>query len=209
MLSTVIFDIDNTLVDSKRIVVDYYRRMFEALGRSFPEGEDQAFYKLAEPEIYARFFQDPSIWDKAKVLKNQMNFDDLTRRLRLMPYARETLDALSGKVRMAVATNRESSVFLVLENFKLSHYFEAVASLMDVKTPKPAPDMMVYLLDTMGVSAEETLFVGDAETDAQSARAAGVKSLLVGSDHDGNADYLLPDLKPLPDLVERLMSEGA
>ena len=204
MLTTVIFDIDNTLVDSKQVVVEYYQRMFQALGRPFPDDERGAFYKLAEPEIYARFFHDPDIWEKAKAVKASMNFDDLTVRLRLMPFARETLDALRGRFRLAVATNREGSAPLVLRHFGILERFEVVASLLDVKNPKPAPDMIRFILARMDVSPTEALFVGDSETDAQAARSAGVTSLLVGRDHDGNADYLLPNLEPLPALLERL-----
>lgn len=39
---------------------------------------------------------------------------------------------------------------------------------------KPAPGMLLRLLEHYGVSPEEALFVGDLDSDAEAARRAGV-----------------------------------
>ena len=40
---------------------------------------------------------------------------------------------------------------------------------------KPNPGMLFYLMDALGFSAKETLYVGDRDIDLQAAQAAGVQ----------------------------------
>ena len=42
---------------------------------------------------------------------------------------------------------------------------------------KPAPGLLLDILDATGAARHETLFIGDAQTDAEAARRAGVRFL--------------------------------
>ena len=44
---------------------------------------------------------------------------------------------------------------------------------------KPAPDTVINAMAQLGVTAEETLYIGDSEVDVQTARNAGVDGLFV------------------------------
>lgn len=50
---------------------------------------------------------------------------------------------------------------------------------------KPWPDMIQYAIKAAGVSAEETVMVGDSCNDALAARAAGVRAMLVDTGYNG------------------------
>lgn len=45
----------------------------------------------------------------------------------------------------------------------------------DSRFRKPNPGMLQYLMDALGFLPDETLYVGDMESDRQTAQAAGVK----------------------------------
>jgi phosphoglycolate phosphatase len=44
---------------------------------------------------------------------------------------------------------------------------------------KPAPDMVLMVLDELGVNKNETLYVGDSEVDVATAKASGISCVSV------------------------------
>ena len=87
---------------------------------------------------------------------------------------RETLQALRGRVELAVCTNRASSMEMLLSSFGLEGYFSCVMTAARVENPKPHPEPLWKVLEHYGIAPEEALFVGDSEVDRQAADAAGV-----------------------------------
>ena len=83
-------------------------------------------------------------------------------------------------LRLAVASNWDASLPLVLAAHGLDVLVdEAYASLV-VGAEKPDPTMLLRAMESAGVGSEETLHVGDDETDDLGAAAnAGVKGVLL------------------------------
>ena len=48
---------------------------------------------------------------------------------------------------------------------------------------KPRPGLLIQAGQALGVRAEDTVFVGDRDTDLQAAKAAGVQPILVRTGH--------------------------
>ena len=44
----------------------------------------------------------------------------------------------------------------------------------DVSAPKPDPESVFLVLNTLGISPEDTVYIGDSPTDAKTASNAGV-----------------------------------
>ncbi|OPZ88603.1 MAG: Phosphoglycolate phosphatase [candidate division TA06 bacterium ADurb.Bin417] len=100
---------------------------------------------------------------------------------RLLPGALELLERLKahGK-KLAVATNRSrESADILLDTLAIRPYFDRVLVGDEVPNPKPAPDILLALLEHFGVAPAETLYVGDMTIDAQTGAAAGVDTLIV------------------------------
>ena len=87
---------------------------------------------------------------------------------------REALSRLSAFYPLAVATNRGYSMPSILDHFDLSSYFSAVVTSRDVGNPKPAPDMLFKVAESLNCTTQELLFVGDSELDQEAALAAGM-----------------------------------
>ena len=120
----------------------------------------------------------------------------------------ETLKHLrAGLVRTAVASNKPHTVTVrVLEQLGLSEYFDFVRGETAEIRRKPAPDVLLRIMEDAGVSPRQTLMVGDTEIDIACARAAGVPVAVVSYGQHG-AEQLqksMPDymLDTMPELLQ-------
>ena len=98
-----------------------------------------------------------------------------------VPYARipETLAALRDKrLALGVVTNKphENAVYIIDRCFP--GVFGVTEGNRDGKPFKPAPDAVYTALDSLGVTAERALYVGDSEVDSLTARNAGMECVL-------------------------------
>ena len=97
---------------------------------------------------------------------------------RPFPGALKVLEALRSKgYRLAVLSNKEDRAgFQELEASGLARLFDAVAFREQVPELKPKPGGLLWILDNLGVTPREAVYVGDEPRDIQSAHLAGVKS---------------------------------
>ena len=73
-----------------------------------------------------------------------------------------------------MTTSRDRhSLDLILQNNGIDKYFETEVTVDDHLTPKPAPDMVLALLERMNIKADETLVVGDTTFDIEMGNRAG------------------------------------
>ena len=76
-------------------------------------------------------------------------------------------------VKLAIFTNKPHNVALKTnEDYFAKFGFDYILGQTDDRPLKPAPDGVFKILQELGVKAQETLFVGDGETDVQTARNA-------------------------------------
>lgn len=175
-----VFDFDGTLCDSKSIIVKTLKMTQEKLG--FPISSDEAcaatiglplaqcFLKLL-PHLssdeaancaacYRRIFED----------NKKTDFPPL------FPHVMETLQILhEAGIRLAIATSRaHQSLMRFVERYQMTPYMEICVGSDDVANPKPAPDPVVFILERTGISAANTLVVGDMSFDILMGNRAGV-----------------------------------
>lgn len=131
----------------------------EAVQALYP-GTDDAFRDVFV-EAYRKFFFAPE-----------------HERLELFPNARKTLDQLRDKgYWLAVATGKSRrGLDAALEMSQLKDYFLATRCA-DETFSKPNPEMLLQIMDELGVDPKQTVMIGDTEYDLQMASNAGVNSI--------------------------------
>lgn len=197
----VILDCDGVLFDSSRSNVAFYNAILERLRVPLldAEGERLAHW-MGSPELLARLFaHDPVLHDEARAVAREMDYTPFLRLMQPVPGLLETLRWLRGRGRTALATNRGSTIPSLLAHFELAEHFDLVVGLLDVARPKPAPDMLVHCLERLGVEPHQALYVGDSQTDAEAAHAAGIDFVAVGA--AAGARRRIVTLAELRDLV--------
>ena len=90
------------------------------------------------------------------------------------------LEALrDAGVKMAVVSNKLEPAVEALRQRFFADTIAVAAGDVPTRPAKPAPDSTLWAMEQLGVTAEETLFVGDSEVDILTARHAGVDCLAV------------------------------
>ena len=101
--------------------------------------------------------------------------------IRMFPGVAAMLEQLAERgIRMAIVTSRDRhSLDLILQNNGIDKNFETEVTVDDHLTPKPAPDMVLALLERMEIQADETLVVGDTTFDIEMGNRAGCRTCAV------------------------------
>ena len=176
-----IFDLDGTLLDAYSAIVESMNYTLQRL--NYPQADPARIIRAVGYGNYGllkMFIRDQDL-PVAKEIYRQHHQSNLYGKVFLMPGSLTLLQNLRTKGKLlAVATNRpRDTALLLLEILGIVDYFDRVLAGEEVKNPKPAPDIILALLEYFQVSKRETVFVGDMTIDAQTGRAAGVDTVIV------------------------------
>lgn len=183
MATAVVFDCDGVLFDSWRANVAYYNAIRAELGLAAmdAEWERRAHFLAASQLLDAMFADAPERLVLARAVAKGIDYGPFYDLMEPAAGLFGLLDRLKVDHRLGMATNRSSTVHGVVERFGLGTWLDAAVGLLDVARPKPAPDVIEACLARLGVTPASAVYVGDAETDLQAARAAGVHFVAVGT----------------------------
>ena len=180
----VVFDWDGTLMDSAGRIVSSLRSAISDTG--LPPRPDSALANiigLGLQESLQALFPDGTQNDYDALVERYRHYflDADPTPTRLFDGARETLELLRDHGHwLAVATGKaRRGLNEVLRDTGLGTFFQATRCA-DETFSKPHPHMLLELMDEIGVSAEQTLMIGDTEYDLLMAKNAGVKSVAIG-----------------------------
>jgi phosphoglycolate phosphatase len=216
----VVFDLDGTLIDSRRDIAESANHALQRAGLSrLPAEELESYVGDGAPLLMARAAR-LDVKDE-KVSKMVADFLDYyaanpIANTALMPGALEALEALEalGGYALGVCTNkpRRTSV-AVLQGLKLDSRFTGLVAGDDLPERKPDPAPVRETARRMGVAVSEVVMVGDGPQDVLSGRAAGAYTVGVKGGIQALArleaakpDSLIDTLAELPDVISRLTS---
>jgi len=95
--------------------------------------------------------------------------------MKMEPDLRAFLDIVKPLYRLAISTNRTTTMKPLLASHGIEEYFDLVVTAMDVPNPKPAPDALLRIFSHFDCRPEETIFIGDSEVDQKHTENAGVE----------------------------------
>lgn len=202
-----LFDLDGTLVDSRRDIAAALHRALASAGiepltleEVLPLIGDGARV-LVERALRVRGHgPDPRVLDAFQAAYLEAPCVHTA----LLPGARE---ALALGLPSALVTNKPRAITVrVLEALGISRAFAALWAGGDGPL-KPAPDGLLAVSERLGVPAPRTWMIGDGPQDVLAARAVGARSIAVRGIGDETAllaarpDVLLGSLEALPELL--------
>ena len=224
MIRAIIFDLDNTLTD--------FMKMKEEAIRAAIDGMIDAGLELSREAVRARI---DAIY-KEQGLEFQQVFDELLESelgridpkilasgivayrkargssLKTYPHVQLALLELTKRgIRLGVVSDApRAQAWLRLCDLSLQHVFDVVVTFDDTGERKPGPAPFREALRRLGVTAEETLMVGDwPERDVVGAKSLGMKTVFARygdtfGTQDSGADYEIDDVLELLAVVDGL-----
>jgi len=179
-----VFDLDGTLIDSRRDLADSANEMLASYGA--PPLADDAIVgmvgsgaaTLVKRVITAAGVDAPLDEALARFLATYDGH--LTHHTRPYEGIPRVLEELSARhIAMGLLTNKPLEQSMkILEAFGLSKYFRWVVGGDGPWPRKPAPDGMRFLMRQASAGPQETVLVGDSTVDLQTSRNAGVRICL-------------------------------
>ena len=180
----VCWDLDGTLTDSVRFVVDCANEIIGRHGgRILPFDEIGERTGLSLEEIFRIAFEAPT--EEFLVAcrdEYRAHYDRvMIPATALYPDAEATLRAIhDAKIMQATVTGKRArDCERILRKLGVGEYFELFLGGDSVTVGKPAPDLALEAMRRLDAMPAETLIVGDTRIDMEMARAAGAHACLV------------------------------
>jgi len=204
MIKGIIFDLDGVLVDAVDWHFKALNQALKLFGYSMEESEHQDKFDglptakklemLSEAKglprnLHSFIIDQKQIYTLETIRKNCAPSNEIS----------ELLSSLKERgFTLAVASNSvKPTIHLVLDQMRISSYFDVILSRQDVSRGKPHPDIFYRALELMNLGSNETLIVEDSKPGVIAASQVTPHVLVVKSPKEVNLRTINPFLAKL------------
>ncbi|MGF1546427.1 MAG: phosphoglycolate phosphatase [Thiotrichales bacterium] len=215
----VLIDVDGTLVDSVPDLAYCVDEMLRELGMPV-RGESTVRHwvgngveRLVKRALINQLDGEPdeALFERALPIFMALYRDNTSKRSLLYPGVREGIDYLKGSgFRLGCVTNKAAQFTLpLLRDLGIHDEFEVIVAGDTLPQKKPDPAPLLYAAQQLGCTPEESLMLGDSQSDVKAARAAGFQIVCMsyGYNHGEDIrryhpDAVIDSMTELPALLE-------
>lgn len=186
----IIFDWDNTIVNTWLPILEAMNKTLEAMGLARWDFETYKQKSLGRARV--DFFPDifGSDWQHASSIFEQAFYsDDYITHLELIPEMESFINTVSKhNIPLCVVSSKEGDKLRYeAEYLGISNFFRAIVGAGDAANNKPSRDIVCYALDEakLGFTPsvdQQVWFVGDAISDVECAHNSGCFPVLFGNE---------------------------
>lgn len=211
--STVLFDLDGTLVNTNELIIASYDHVFRScLNRTVPRETIRAH--IGETLLKTMTSYDAERAEELVDCYRTFNQEHHDRLIERYEGVQEAIHALhAAGVKLAVVTSKNTEMARRgLKVAGLDPYFDLVIGVDQVERPKPDPQSIFVACEKLGAQpGSDVLMMGDTHFDIRTGRNAGVKTICVGWTIQDRAELeaLHPDfwVEEPGDLVRLVLGE--
>lgn len=191
----ILFDLDGTLLDSVPMIVKVTREALESMG--IHSDDVTLRHAIGIPlTVQARRFARGREQEFTDIYRG-IYVQHLGEEARLFPGTLEMLRDLREKgCLLAIVTSRVSrGTQRAMETTGMTGIFSSTVTADDVERHKPEPEPLVKAMEQLGVTADQSLYVGDSAFDVDMAGRAGVMMAAVswGARTRDELELICPD----------------
>lgn len=185
MLKLAIFDLDGTLLDTRRDIAEACNHALRMCGYPVRPLDE---YNMLIGRGIGNLFRGalPEDARSAENIERMRGFFKSYYELHICDFTEpydgvyEMLDALSeAGIHLAVASNKyQEGTERLVRHFFERYRFSCILGHREGKALKPDPDILLEAMASFcGVSADETAYCGDSDVDMQTGRNAGIRTI--------------------------------
>ncbi len=180
MAKVVVLDVDGTLMDSNYLHVEAWARAFEEVGHRVPRVQLHRQVGKGSKLLIREFVEDEEKVEKISELHSEF-YADMQRHGHPLPGAKELIPSLveRGYEVWFVTSAKDEELEHHMGELEVEDVIHGVVNSSAVDNAKPAPDIFELTLEKAGASPDETVAVGDAVWDVESAKAAGIRTVAI------------------------------
>ena len=223
---TILFDLDGTLIDTAPDLMNAHNHVMKKYGYETKTTEDiRQLVGQGAASLIGR-----SVWGQAKKEFSQINNQEIKREMvkefvdyygknisvesKLVKGVLEFLNwAKKSNISMGVCTNKQEYLSVkLLKEIKIYDYFEFIAGSDTFDFCKPDPRHLINVIDIMQGDVKKSLMIGDSETDAESAKAAGIPFILLEDGYtekkvsEIHHDYLVKNFVNIEEIISKYLN---
>jgi phosphoglycolate phosphatase len=183
MKTTILFDLDGTLIDSTEAILESFYHSFDSLGVQPPKKEDiESKIGYTLEDIFAFLGVEKSTIDE-HVLAYKAHYGEVSKpKTYLLDGAKEAIELASTFARLGIVTTKTSRYSReLLEHMGVMGYFECLIGREDVENVKPHPEPIYKALAQLGKNGAEEKndiwMIGDTFLDIEAAKNAGIRHI--------------------------------
>ena len=206
MIKAILFDVDGVLLDSSKANEAFFRKLLVAAGYPAPTEKE-----------YAQVFY-LSMWDAIKELTKSTSEEEVRKiwelgkkippdfdLLKVPPHAEEVIKLLKKDYSLGIVSSRvKQSVDHFFKICNVKDCFDTIVAFEDTAQHKPHPEPLLTAVKRLGISPQEAVYIGDAPTDAQAAKAAGMPVIIYAGKNIKNADADIDSFEQIPERISHL-----
>jgi pyrophosphatase PpaX len=181
-IRTVLFDLDGTLIDSVRLILDSYHHTLATHGLP-PRSDEEWLSGVGTPLTvqFAAWRDDPQTLEALIATYREYNLKHHDRMVTVYPGVVQVVRALKdGGIATGLVTSKNRAGALRgLTLVQLETLMDVMVCADEVENPKPHPEPVEKAVRLLSAQPSTTVYVGDSIHDMQSGRAAGVRTAAV------------------------------
>lgn len=174
-MTTFIWDLDGTLIDSYEVFLEALSESFANFNRPFDRETVYNFIKGQSVNALLKEQPVPFQEIKEDFTTNSTAKND---KIKLMVGAKAVLDwTQKENIQNFIYTHKGKNAYDLLNQLEISPYFLEIVTSENGFKRKPHPEAINYLLEKYKLKPEETYYIGDRILDIEAAHNSGIYSI--------------------------------
>jgi phosphoglycolate phosphatase len=200
----ILFDWDNTLVDTWPVIHEALTYSFVQMGKNpWDLAETKKKVHRSMRDAFPEIFGDE--WEKAADLYQSYFRKIHLDRIKSLEFSEQMLENLrkNNDLWIGVVSNKKGdNLRKEVNHLKWEKYFDVVVGAQDALLDKPFKEPILHaLINSNILPSEQVILVGDSVTDLECAENSAISSILYSSERDEvekeNSRYLREKFSPI------------
>ena len=223
---TIVLDLDGTLIETAPDLIKAHNHVMKKFGfQSKYENDIKKLVGKGASSLITR-----SVWGEAQKNFSKIDSDKIKKEMinefidfysknicvesKLLNGVKNFLDWSKQKnISLGVCTNKQEYLAVdLLKQIGIYEYFEYVAGSNTFNFCKPDPRHLTNVIEIMQGDIKKSIMIGDSETDAETAKLAGVPFILLENGYtekktsEIHHDHLIKDFVGIEEIISKYLN---